>query len=249
MRRLTSKFNGFTLIEVLVVIAIIAILTAILFPVFSKAREKGRQGACMSNMKQIGLAVLQYTQDYDEMEPGYIVGTSPIVGWRTILNTYVKSQNVFLCPSNTYNNKTVDWDTAPGWYRSYAVNPVIMPDLTDNPSWGVSLAKLQQPTQTFIVGESVNNNAALSAGCDQFQSNGVIQSYCVPGPTVPKYLFAGHTQMSNWLFCDGHVKSMRAINTCNATTDIWMLDVTWSPALPCDATLQADMATVDQQYQ
>jgi prepilin-type N-terminal cleavage/methylation domain-containing protein len=61
--------NGFTLIELLVVIAIIAILAAILFPVFAAAREKARQTACSSNLKQLGLAFVQYTQDYDEQYP------------------------------------------------------------------------------------------------------------------------------------------------------------------------------------
>src|ERR1039457_4282993 len=63
------KRNGFTLIELLVVIAIIAILAAILFPVFAAAREKARQATCTSNLKQIGLGLLQYIQDYDELEP------------------------------------------------------------------------------------------------------------------------------------------------------------------------------------
>src|SRR5689334_11522576 len=68
-RRTLGERRAFTLIELLVVIAIIAILAAILFPVFAKAREKARQASCMSNEKQIGLAFLGYTQDYDEKFP------------------------------------------------------------------------------------------------------------------------------------------------------------------------------------
>ena len=66
------KRRGFTLIELLVVIAIIAILAAILFPVFAKAREKARQTSCLSNLKQIGLATLQYVQDYGGRMPQYL---------------------------------------------------------------------------------------------------------------------------------------------------------------------------------
>ncbi|MBC7807537.1 MAG: prepilin-type N-terminal cleavage/methylation domain-containing protein, partial [Akkermansiaceae bacterium] len=61
--------SGFTLIELLVVIAIIAILAAILFPVFAQAREKARQISCLSNQKQIGIAMMMYVQDYDETYP------------------------------------------------------------------------------------------------------------------------------------------------------------------------------------
>ena len=70
-----NSHKGFTLIELLVVIAIIAILAAILFPVFAKAREKARQTACLSNTKQIGLALMQYTQDYDGYFPVQLLGT------------------------------------------------------------------------------------------------------------------------------------------------------------------------------
>ena len=64
-----TRKRGFTLIELLVVIAIIAILAAILFPVFAKAREKARQTSCLSNLRQIGTAILSYAQDNDEQYP------------------------------------------------------------------------------------------------------------------------------------------------------------------------------------
>src|SRR5438034_2820234 len=69
---------AFTLIELLVVIAIIAILAAILFPVFAQARESARKASCLSNTKQLGLATMMYTQDYDEMYPCNSWDTPPI---------------------------------------------------------------------------------------------------------------------------------------------------------------------------
>ena len=69
MRQPTHKQRGFTLIELLVVIAIISILAAILFPVFARARENARRTSCLSNLKQIGIGIMQYAQDYDERYP------------------------------------------------------------------------------------------------------------------------------------------------------------------------------------
>ena len=66
---LKQQGRGFTLIELLVTIAIISILSAILFPVFARARENARCASCMSNLKQIGLSMIQYVQDYDEKLP------------------------------------------------------------------------------------------------------------------------------------------------------------------------------------
>jgi len=97
----SRKQSGFTLIELLVVIAIIAILAAILFPVFAQVREKARQTACLSNMRQIGTAILAYTQDYDEMIVPSQNGVSGVnlVSWPSIISPYVKSVDVFVCPS------------------------------------------------------------------------------------------------------------------------------------------------------
>jgi prepilin-type N-terminal cleavage/methylation domain-containing protein len=95
--------KGFTLIELLVVIAIIAILAAILFPVFATAREKARQASCINNEKQIGLAMVQYVQDYDERWPTFIRGNTFVGGqyyaWEYMIYPYLKSAAVFKCPS------------------------------------------------------------------------------------------------------------------------------------------------------
>ena len=81
--------TGFTLVEILIVIAIIAIIAAILFPVFAQALEKARAVACISNLKQPGLAYTQYEQDYDEAMP-YGLGASTGQGWAGCIYPYVK---------------------------------------------------------------------------------------------------------------------------------------------------------------
>lgn len=108
MKRRTLR-KGFTLIELLVVIAIIAILAAILFPVFAQAREKARAISCASNEKQMGLAVLQYVQDYDEAWPiGCVWGGDGGANdtfnyqstWVGKVQPYVKTLDIFGCPDD-----------------------------------------------------------------------------------------------------------------------------------------------------
>jgi prepilin-type N-terminal cleavage/methylation domain-containing protein/prepilin-type processing-associated H-X9-DG protein len=99
---------GFTLIELLVVIAIIAILAAILFPVFAQAREKARAISCLSNLKQIGLGLYMYVEDYDEMMPTAFAAVAPINGgdpgcpidYESQIEPYVKNQQLYKCPSD-----------------------------------------------------------------------------------------------------------------------------------------------------
>jgi len=109
MKMLVSSRRGFTLIELLVVIAIIAILAAILFPVFAKVREKARQATCASNLKQIGLACIQYESDYDESwVPLQNVVNGVYTPYYMLLDPYIKNPvssthagGVWNCPSDT----------------------------------------------------------------------------------------------------------------------------------------------------
>lgn len=126
-RGFTLNDRGFTLIELLVVIAIIAILAAILFPVFAQAREKARAIACLSNEKQIGLAYMQYVQDYDEtFEFSQTFGV-PGAGWAGRIYPYVKSKQVYTCPDDSW--------ARPAWKPnivSYAQNSNMS---ASNPWW------------------------------------------------------------------------------------------------------------------
>jgi len=109
-KAVTGTKSAFTLIELLVVIAIIAILAAILFPVFAQAREKARQSSCLSNQKQIGLAVMQYIQDYDETFPRMKLAVTPAprqswatYTWQDAVGPYVKNGTISVTWASTNN--------------------------------------------------------------------------------------------------------------------------------------------------
>ncbi len=93
---LSRSQKGFTLIELLVVIAIISILASILFPVFSRAREKGRQAACISNIHQLCMAIHMYAQDYDEIVTPGALGTE---FWHDLIYPYTRNKQIYVCPT------------------------------------------------------------------------------------------------------------------------------------------------------
>lgn len=103
-----SARKAFTLIELLVVIAIIAILAAILFPVFARAREKARQTSCASNLKQLGLSLAMYAQDYDGGLPWHCraIPNDSSTGWNTQLYPYVRNEELYHCPSDAWRNRS-----------------------------------------------------------------------------------------------------------------------------------------------
>jgi prepilin-type N-terminal cleavage/methylation domain-containing protein/prepilin-type processing-associated H-X9-DG protein len=122
------KKKGFTLIELLVVIAIISLLAAILFPVFARARENARRASCQSNLKQIALGMMQYSQDYDERMGGNIPiplsNALPLVasghaGWADSAQPYLKSEQILQCPSDKSRPGSDPWV---GTYSDYALN-------------------------------------------------------------------------------------------------------------------------------
>lgn len=158
----SRKRAGFTLIELLVVIAIIAILAAILFPVFAQAREKARQISCLSNEKQIGLALMQYMQDFDEYYPcgNYVTGGHYGQGWAGQLYPYIKSVSVFTCPDDT-SVLNPSW-TAAKSPVSYMYNLNIGEDNTKQLSYGnpngksVAEPDLSSASRTVVLCENFN---------------------------------------------------------------------------------------------
>lgn len=176
---------GFTLIELLVVIAIIAILASILFPVFAQARAKARQAACLSNMKQLGTAMMMYSQDYDELFP-YPGGSSNIPAWdyvdstgnSPVLDPYLKNRgksatSVWNCPDNTdTNTKTPPANLNYLAYpRSYAMNTLLRTPGSPLKSNGLpeayTIDDVDNTTKTFGTDSHKNNAKYLPSGIAQ----------------------------------------------------------------------------------
>ncbi len=180
--------KGFTLVELLVVIAVIALLGAILFPVFAQAREKARQTTCLSNMKQLGTAFAFYAQDYDEMHPVACPAPTKTTkgwwgeGWAYAIQPYAKTYKIFTCPTDGEDAVYYQGWPAPVASMSYAANAYCnniegghygaialggdwMFDDNGNVKSGpyqlIGTPDIQRPSETILLGE--RHNAELKA--------------------------------------------------------------------------------------
>lgn len=190
--------RAFTLIELLVVISIVALLAAILFPVFASARERGRQAACLSNTRQVSVGVLMYAQDFEEVLPPCAYedpATGEDVEWLDLVEPYVKNRAVYLCPSDAASTRV-----------SYGVNELAFVDLEDDPDDPpLALSDFKTPSRTLMLGET-----------------GTKDDYRAPVPDVFKMVEPGddlddeddarpaprHFNRVSVAFMDGHVKGL-----------------------------------------
>jgi len=218
--RLSSK--GFTLIELLVVITIIAILAAILFPVFAQARESARKTSCLSNLNQMGKSVMMYVQDYDERFPMVYGGYGDVARAAEYLlhYPYIKNVQVWQCPSanpsdnDTWRDSIADVLGVPrpngrkfnygyNWgVLIYAGNGLLEP-VQFTPSGqsyqaGKPLASLVAPAEVFVYSDSYDTYRP-TMGVDW-----ILDSY--QGPSRNSAL--RHGGRFNITYADGHAKNM-----------------------------------------
>lgn len=228
--------KGFTLIELLVVIGIISILAAILFPVFARAREKARQASCASNMKQIGLAVQMYLQDYDSkypfsLNPGGLTDSCKTASrcyWYDLFVPYVKNKQVWVCPTAGKQASHLSTYSVNAYGTSWTCAQVESSHHYHCGGFGFSLNRPLSPTGSVVNIASVESPSTKVYATDPGSngSQGVSQfgrffpAYSVPfypvlhGGQVGPFLTGSGPDSyeggGNYLFADGHVKWLPA---------------------------------------
>jgi prepilin-type processing-associated H-X9-DG protein len=210
----------------LVTIGIIVILAAILFPVFARARENARRASCQSNEKQIALGLMQYIQDNDGRFPLKGTGSGDTLRWPNYVYPYVKSLQIFQCPSKNRNKKADDLSSdlqsqygIP--YASGNTNTELLSSTTGYPE-----ILIQDPTRTMMVTETRNGNDNSGLG---YYTPAWTLSATANRPEDRLNFFTAdiHLDGYNVAFADGHVKWVK-----NGTGNQWI----WRcPALPNQA--------------
>ncbi len=211
----SARFPAFTLIELLVVIAIIAILAAILFPVFARARENARRSSCSSNLKQMGLGLAQYIQDYDGSYPvTYYSG-----GWQpagteggytaTATYPYMKSAQIWICPSQnpeTFPSFQTQLGQPANQKMTYAISWYIM---TRNVGQAqkINEASIPFPSEIIAIAEGGGLNPYPTINVNEnFSQVYAAPPGCTPADYDCRRQGGPHFDGANYLFCDGHVK-------------------------------------------
>jgi prepilin-type N-terminal cleavage/methylation domain-containing protein/prepilin-type processing-associated H-X9-DG protein len=200
--------SAFTLIELLVVIAIIAMLAAILFPVFGRARENARRSSCQSNLKQIGLGMMQYVQDYDGTFPQNYNESTSSYGWAEAIQPYLKSTQIYQCPSDETpppSNTNATPDGQEIGFTDYGYNVALGNGLGGTCNTVINEAAIQETSLTVMLVE----NRYVGSGV---MTNGSARTSTRGGSSLDGMANSGshatlrHLDGSNVAFVDGHVK-------------------------------------------
>jgi prepilin-type N-terminal cleavage/methylation domain-containing protein/prepilin-type processing-associated H-X9-DG protein len=205
--------HGFTLIELLVVIAIIAILAAILFPVFAQAREKARQSTCLSNARQIALALTQYAQDYDETLVLRYIGPDPVTkkdrSWKDSLEPYLKSADIYRCPSNPRARTPDALGKYPGGYAMWLPDATLAAQIGNGMGYPQTMGGIAYPASSLIVLEHAYPWADTGPYLAYNEPAKVKEA--LPGPSEWN---SGHDKKAcNIVYLDGHAKWSKLLGT------------------------------------
>jgi prepilin-type N-terminal cleavage/methylation domain-containing protein/prepilin-type processing-associated H-X9-DG protein len=208
---------AFTLVELLVVIAIIGLLAALLVPALSSSKVKARQTGCLSNMRQLGLGMLMYADDYQGLLPLTTHGSNDATdSWVNTLPSYVGNvDKIRLCPADPRANERLTNNGTSYVINEFLAVPLVGPfgDLLDE---RYKIDNLPRPSETMMLFE-VADNYGPNAFADHTHSRGWFLGWKhVLGDIQPDRHVSGgpaldHTKgRANYLFADGHVEAIKA---------------------------------------